>query len=83
MSRSPLLQAVADDNESKVRSLLADGTDVNAADKFGQNSIHLAAINDAVKVFPLLAAAGEAISTVTRPLNSMRELWGVVWVLGD
>lgn len=63
---SPVADAAQADNVEQVRSLLRQGTDVNAAQADGRTALHWAALNDNEEMLTLLLYAGAAVEPRTR-----------------
>ena len=62
----PLVEAVRAGDDDRVRALIGDNVDVNAADGDGATALHWAALNDDVTIGRLLVAAGAHVDTATR-----------------
>ena len=62
----PLVEAVRAGDADRVRALIGDNVDVNAADGDGATALHWAALNDDVAIGRLLIDAGARVGATTR-----------------
>lgn len=63
---APLADAAMQDDEERVRALIAEGADVNEAQGDGMTALHWAAERGNVKVAEMLVQAGADVAAVTR-----------------